>query len=477
MINIQIAGAGAGKTFGLAGLIKTRTEERDEENKIHALTYTNSAKDKIRNELIRSFSRLPDHINIDTVHSFLLNEVIFPYAQFVLGDRYHSVSLENLPTEQKLKNSRISKLKRDGVIHVENVYNIAKQILDRNNSKHTNKHKKGKVDFVINLLSKTICSIFIDEVQDLDSDCLRVFEILGKTDIFIYMIGDPKQAIKYPNALYDFIESMKKSESDKIIIKPMENNTRRVPQAILNISNKFCYDNQTQKTTNQLPGSIRYIYNEANDYDEMISEMLNRGKLVIINQKNDFYGTKKEAKQHIPWVLSDLIADSDKRAGRDPKLYVQSVYLDLLDELKSNTYQAAVNNIIRKHNLSMLIGNRKDIFATFYNFAESCISTKHQERYIVKSIEAVKGLDSDIVFFILSDSFINYLDGTNIPKAQHFNKEWKKIYVALTRSKDKLIFILDKRIISPTHLVIAEEFFRENDIEVILDARECMSWY
>lgn len=476
MINIQVAGAGAGKTFGLAGLIKIRTEERDGKNKIHALTYTNSAKEKIRDELTRSFNRLPEYINIDTVHSFLLNEIIFPYAQYVLGDRYHSVSLETLPTENVYKNSRIAKLKKDGVIHVENVYKTAKQILDRNNSKHTNKYKKGKVDYITNLLSKTICSIFIDEVQDLDSDCLRVFEILGKTDIYIYMIGDPKQAIKYPNALHDFIESIKKTKCDKITIKPMENNTRRVPQAILNISNKFCYDEQCQTTLNTLPGEVRYIYNEVERYDEMLGEMLTRGKLVIINQKNDFYTTKKENKQHIPWVLSNLISESDKRAGRDTKLYIQSVYFDLIDELQINNHKMAVNNIIRKHNLSGLIGERKDLFAIFYTFAEACISTEHQVKYIVKSIEAVKGLDSDIVFFILTDSFINYLDGVNLTKDQHFNKEWKKIYVALTRSKDKLIFVLDKRMISPEHLTISEKFFKENNIKIISDADECLSW-
>lgn len=476
MIIIQVAGAGAGKTFGLAELIKNRTEEREGNNKIHALTYTNSAKEKIRDELTRSFNRLPEGINIDTVHSFLLNEIIFPYAQYVLGDRYHSVSLENLPTEQTYRNSRITKLKKDGVIHVENVYKTAKQILDRNNSKHTNKYKKGKVDYVINLISNTICSIFIDEVQDLDSDCLKVFEILGKTDIYIYMIGDPKQAIKYPNALHDFIESMKKIVSNDIIIKPMVNNTRRVPQAILNLSNKFCYSDQCQTTLNKSPGEVRYIINELDGYDEMLSEMLNRGKLVIINQKNEFYATKKETTQHIPWVLSNLIADSDKRAGRDTKLYIQSVYFDLLDELKNNSHNVAVNNIIRKHNLSNLIGERKDLYAIFYSFAQACISTECKEKYILKSIEAVKGLDSDIVFFILNDSFISYLDGANITKDQHFNKEWKKIYVALTRSKDKLIFIVDKRIISPEHQIIADKFFEENSIKIISNTDECMSW-
>ncbi|WP_261928239.1 UvrD-helicase domain-containing protein, partial [Vibrio aestuarianus] len=81
------------------------------------------------------------------------------------------------------------------------VYNIAKQIVDETTSKHNNRAKKDKVRRLLAILGSCFDKIFIDEVQDLDKDALRFFEVLGSNDIDIYMIGDPKQAIKFPQDL------------------------------------------------------------------------------------------------------------------------------------------------------------------------------------------------------------------------------------------------------------------------------------
>ncbi|WPI17002.1 UvrD-helicase domain-containing protein [Klebsiella pneumoniae] len=51
MITVQIAGAGAGKTHGLASQIAAKLAEAETDKKIHALTYTNTARDKIKSAL------------------------------------------------------------------------------------------------------------------------------------------------------------------------------------------------------------------------------------------------------------------------------------------------------------------------------------------------------------------------------------------------------------------------------------------
>ena len=76
MINIQIAGAGAGKTYGLARDVSEYCKENSSSKVIYAVTFTNAAKEKIESEIISQIGHLPECLAIETVHSFLLNEVI-----------------------------------------------------------------------------------------------------------------------------------------------------------------------------------------------------------------------------------------------------------------------------------------------------------------------------------------------------------------------------------------------------------------
>lgn len=468
MITVQIAGAGAGKTFGLASKIAARISESPSTRSIYALTYTNAAKNKIKNELLKNSNCL--HVIVDTVHSFLLNEIVFPYASYVLGDKYNSVSLETLPANQIFKNSRLRDLKNKGIIHIDNVYMVAKQILDRSNSKNGNLYKKGKVDYVCNLIPQMICSIFIDEVQDLDEDCLKVFHILGRAGVYIYMIGDPKQAIKYPDAFNNYITEQR--DNHEVVFEPVNNVTRRVPCSLLAISNNFCYEDQKQTNHNCHVGSVRYIYNDTPNYGVMLEQALLDGKLVIINQKNDFYRTSRSNEIHFPRKLAKILEDSPSINGRDPDIYVNSIYLDLIEELTcfpENPSNSSVNNVIRKHNLGELLKANK-AFAIFYDFASQYVIEKPSKVTVVKSIESVKGLDSDVVFFIITESFIKYLNHINVAVKNPFNKEWKKLYVALTRSSDKFVFILDKRILSVDGLVIATEYFKVIGVSLIENA-------
>ncbi|HZG13378.1 MAG TPA: UvrD-helicase domain-containing protein [Kurthia gibsonii] len=476
MITVQIAGAGAGKTHGLASQIAAKLAEAETNKKIHALTYTNTARDKIKSALKMHTDGA--RVNVDTVHSFLLNEIIFPYAYYILGEKYKSISLEQLPENPRYKNNRISTLKKRGIIHVENVYTLAKQILDKTNAKNKSKNSKEKVDFVHGLLKNLISSIFIDEVQDLDEDCLRVFHVLGSIGIYVYMIGDPKQAIKHPNSFNNYIEEFKKEDSN-VVFENINNITRRVPNSSLRISNYFCYADQQQTNITDYEGSVHYIYNDSMNFENAIQQCILNDKLVIINQKNKFYCTNLERDNIIPYELATILEDGPKRNNRDPKIYVNSILIDLTKRIKQfpdTPCNQIANHIIKIHDLSSLLGGYKNGFALFYSFTESLLNKDATTNYIVKSIEAVKGLDSDIVFFILSNSFTQYLCDEHIDKENHFNKEWKKLYVALTRSKDKLIFVLDKRFIKAENLEKYEAFFKSKNIIMINDGSECLGW-
>ena len=94
MIDVQVAGAGAGKTYGLAEIILTRLRKiTGIQRKVFALTYTNTAKKEIELELIKQNGVIPSNLRVETVHSFLLNEIIFPFSAFVLDIPYKKSSI------------------------------------------------------------------------------------------------------------------------------------------------------------------------------------------------------------------------------------------------------------------------------------------------------------------------------------------------------------------------------------------------
>ena len=214
------------------------------------MTYTNSETAKIELEIIKQHGFSPQNLCIQTVHSFLLNEIIYPFSSFTLGDVYNDSSIMILPGNVRFKNWHIKRLKDKSIIHADIVYNISKQIVDETVSKHNNRAKKAKVQRLLAIIENCFDNIFIDEVQDLDEDALRVFELFGCYGIDVYMIGDPKQAIKYPKALDAFVEQISPKEYSTIL--DINNQTRRVPKEILAVSNGFCYDSQQQESLSSL---------------------------------------------------------------------------------------------------------------------------------------------------------------------------------------------------------------------------------
>jgi hypothetical protein len=83
--------------------------------------------------------------------------------------------------------------------------------------------------------------------------------------------------------------------------------------------------------------------------------------------------------------------------------------------------KSAVNYVVGVHELAPILRSF-NAFGIFYEFAEKCANNNKSSKHVVKSIEAVKGLDSDIVFLILSDSFCLYLRGDEIAERKRFIK-------------------------------------------------------
>ncbi|ELW7380150.1 MULTISPECIES: UvrD-helicase domain-containing protein [Yersinia] len=447
MIEIHIAGAGAGKTYGLAKSLIDHIKICTNHKKTFALTYTNSATTKIEQEVIKQYGSIPSNLYIQTVHSFLLNEIIFPFSSFSLGDIYNEASIISLPTNIKLKNWHIAQLKNENIIHTERVYNIAKQIIDETVSKHNTKSKKNKINRLLAILSECFEKIFIDEVQDLDDDALRFFEILGKNKINVYMIGDPKQAIKYPNSLDTFIRKMSSEQNSNIA--NINNITRRVPKEILTISNNFCPANQKQESFSEIVGELMYIESNDTKYDEILNEYINENQIVCIDKKSGRYSTSFTYKYCIPHDIEDMIRYSNHRKDKD--LFLKAALIDLTEDILKHGGEKASSYFIMRHSLKLNTPQTAQ-------FKDLCRKyTASDVQFTIRSIDSVKGLEAETCVIILSPNLIKYLFTDSLPNEYHFNKEWKRMYVALTRAKKRLVFALDHELLERVDIISVRE--------------------
>lgn len=440
MLEIQIAGAGAGKTHELAQTIIKHINTINDHKVIFALTYTNSATEKIYYEILKSLGYIPNNVVIETVHSFLLNKIIYPFSFYILGDKYNNCSTIALKDEKNsYKGQKIKRLKLKNIIHSEKIYNISKQIIDENNRKHSNKEKKAKVRFILDLLQAKITKIFIDEVQDLDSDGLETFNIIAKKCSDVYMIGDPKQAIKYSNALIDFI---RKVESETyVILHPINNVTRRVPSEILAISNRFCYPNQKQNSINQNKGILKYLESTHPQFIKIIHEYIKK-HIVCIDKKQGRYSTSKHIKVTFPDFIEEKIKACPSKL--DKNLLVKAAHIDFLEEIQQSNIEKAIQDLQAKYSFRL----KEAEYAEF----SSQFSKNPKNIFNISSIDSIKGLDSDSCVIILSLNIYNYLIQNNLPQKNKFNKVWKQVYVALTRAKQELIIVIDHELLEKENI-------------------------
>ncbi|MDH5890336.1 AAA domain-containing protein, partial [Vibrio aestuarianus] len=364
---------------------------------------------------------------------------------------YNDASIMMLPSDARFKNWHLKRLKDKNIIHAESVYNIAKQIVDETTSKHNNRAKKDKVRRLLAILGSCFDKIFIDEVQDLDKDALRFFEVLGSNDIDIYMIGDPKQAIKFPQDLDAFVQKLAQKKYATIL--PINNQTRRVPREILTVSNSFCYENQQQESLSEMVGELMYIESTDGRYDDLLTNYLDTKQLVCIDKKNGRYTTSSKHKHSFPREIEEMIRDSNHK--KDKALFVKAAFSDFMDDAINEDNRKAISKLIARHSLAL----NKQHFAQLHELCNSC--TKNDVQFKVQSIESIKGLDADVCVIILSHNTLKYLTQNGISKANRFNKEWKKIYVALTRAKKRLVLALDHDLLAKEDMAAVRDSIGE----------------
>ncbi len=448
MIEVQVAGAGAGKTYGLAEKIIAHYDPTSHK-KIFAITYTNNAAKNISEAIIKQLGYLPENIVVCTVHTFLLNEIIYPYSPFVLNEVHTTSSrcktFSNFPSgksaekKQREVKSTISRLKKIGVIHVDETYAAAWRVVDENYSKHSSQKKKFKVRKVHKLLSSAIDKIFLDEAQDLDQKALKAFQQIGENSADIYMVGDPKQAIDYPKAFKGWLTTNK--ANGKVKVLPNITTSRRVPQRILDLSNTFCPKGQEQTSLSEVEGRLTYITSEDDHYDAVLCHHIENGSLVSILRKEGNYSTKQAGS------LPEFDPEVEELLTKKFPEYEDGVVIYSLQRFFATLLSSNDNNrSIQKFRTELEIPYEIELYKKLCRSAEQYSSSKdNSAKYAISSIQRTKGLESKVCVLVLTPAIFKCLMQDGVTK---FNKTWNMVYVALTRAEFELVVAVDMDLFS-----------------------------
>ena len=413
MKEVHIECAGAGKTYGIARKIIDILDDCPVGKNIYAVTYTNYAVKQIKDELILAIKDVPNNVVIKTVHSFLLDNIIYPYSSFVKGESINTCSVEELTGKPEWKAKRKRVLKDSGVIHSSDVAQYARSLLvTMSGDKVTDKKRKG---IVIDYFISDIYCLFVDEAQDLDG---YLFDLMLKVICRLehyYFVGDPFQALWAADKYKEFTERIAEQEG----IAPSINTvSRRIPACIVPLCNRILPEGFALSSINE-SGLIEYIFLSELDNTERRG-LASANVFSYIKTKTDIFLTATEhfgLTQAFKQILTQKYPAYDVEA--------------LCSTVKSRIIEVGLDKCLMQLKIRL---SKQD-----YAELASRFCRKNEAGIIVEAIQKIKGLENDTAYFIVCNSLLELLLGVK----NDLNKETNFLYVALTRTKRRLLFVID----------------------------------
>lgn len=414
----------------LAGKILVRHHKKDNDKIIYAISFTNYAKRNIEQRVAELNNGLmPSDICIETVHSFLLNEIIYPFSQYYFGKAFSKATSMKLPIEIKLQKYQLKRVNERGIIHNSQVFNKAKQMIVDGKGETKAKHRKKEL--IIEYLQASVDALFIDEAQDLDADALALFGKLSES-IYAYIVGDPKQSIKYPKDFREFTERIRENNSVFHMLSP-NTITRRMPECHLRISNLFCPADERQTTISDAKGEIYYLYSTDEKFSKLYESFDFLKALIYIRQETDTFTTQDSKSV---FSLEESVREKllEKiNSDYDSDAFVKAIEKYFINVTLKKGEKGAIQSFTKHFDITL----ENNEYAKLINDLK--IENK-EKKLKVKSIDKIKGLENELCMFIMDNTMLEYLFG----KKQETNKEMMRLYVALTRSKSDLILVIDK---------------------------------
>lgn len=429
-MRVVVAGAGAGKTSSMAEEVLTRYGELEKGKIIYVITYTNAARDHIRNKITEQHGSIPTQIKVETSHVFLLQEIIFPFHHLLYGQLYSKVSVINLPYNHIYKAKKLKELREQNIIHVEEVTKIARHVVKgKSDDRKLLKDKRVKV---ITIIKKYLDSIFIDEAQDMDADLSKVIEVFYNEEFYLHIVGDPKQDLRGRNEFRQLINSY-----SRLVEYKKEN--YRCPISHVKLSNKYVLKEESQEYQTEEVGNIDCLFekdiNNINFFGGQTYDY------IFIYQKNERFITNskdKEAhKKLLEYELKCLILKSKFTENQvEKRVYI--LFRWVQKNLANKNNWGIINGISKLLCLELSSKDKARMIAALDLNREG----PNAEGILVDSIDKVKGLEGNRCLFILTTELAEYFFQNNTEQ----NKMSNYLYVALTRAKKELVILITKEV-------------------------------
>lgn len=431
-MKITVAGAGAGKTTKMADYIRQCNAAPGKI--VFCIAFTNAAVDNIRKKMGGDKKDIPTNISICTIHSFLYEEFIDPYNYLLYGKHYKGISVINLPAEVAFKNKKIRELEDEDLLHISLIPERAKWIVYKK-SKDTAKIKSKRQE-VLNRFLRYCCKIYVDESQDIDKHIMAIFIALEKAGVDIELFGDPKQDVKGYGCYRDLINS----SNDVTYISECH----RCPQKHLQLSNLFAEKEEKQAAdANNCIGTISlYFESKIDDLRQFIDD--GDYGLCYISQKNEQFNTHSSDDHKFESLFHHVylrIAEKWHTEKSDLEIKRAAYYVTrqmLISVGNGETPQKIINAWIEGKAFDRLSRVYYAQIASLLTAADDNMMGKP----VVNSIESIKGLEDKNCLFILTTDLAPYFfgDKTDDNKTKHL------LYVALTRSLDKLTMLVTAKV-------------------------------
>lgn len=428
-MNIIVAGAGAGKTSSMAQLVLDRYNET-ESKIIYVITYTNAAKNHIKNKINELYGIVPKRILVETIHSFLLREFIFPYHHLLYEQQYTRASQIKLPDDFRYKAAKLKELGTNKYVHVEKVTEIAKWIIfGKTSDKKAIKEKREKI---LSIVSRYLDSVFVDEAQDMDNHFLKIIEVLEEQGINLCIVGDPKQDLR---GRYSFNELIDKF-GDQVTYKP-ENH--RCPVSHVLFANTYISEEEKQVPMTETLGLLNFSYESQLNVEELLGS--EKWEYAYILKKNERFFThetdKNIAEKNLEYELKLLVVKSGVNESEIDKIIFVLKRFILNNLLKLNYYRIFT---LLERNLSIKLTRQdKGKLSSALKLNNEVSSRKG---LVVNSIDSIKGLEADNCVFLLTTELAPYL----FKEKTERNKMLNYLYVAITRSKKDLLILVTREV-------------------------------
>ena len=430
-MQINIAGAGAGKTTSMAASIVEMREKTNDKKNIYCITFTNNATLCIEQKLKEHYGIIPDNIIISTIHSFLYREFIRPYYYLLFGRQYSRISIAEMPQNPGYKNAKIKRLEDWGLLHQSVIPERAKWVVAKKSDDR--KAVKDKRDVVMSVFKEYCGGICIDEAQDIDLDMQRIIEKLHELNIPLVLMGVPKQDLRGHKCLQSLVEKYNKSVVYIGIC-------HRCPQKHLVLSNSIVCSYE-QQHSDKVSGYLSIWFETDKSYNELVEEKI--FDLCYISQKHGKFETHKfEESNGIIVALSEEIEGEMRNTHPNwPELILHRVsyyYAELLLR-KYNDFcdsATAMSETFKSEKLS------RKAYGIIINMLPDNSNLHNKEKFIVNSIDSIKGKEGENCLFILTTDLAAYL----FCEKSEDTKMKSRLYVALTRSLDKLTIFITKEV-------------------------------